>query len=65
MRLHDFAEVSDGNFRVITYSYELKNYLNERGKYKAITTGFLGVEGMQVLEGEIDNVDTIFKPVFV
>ena len=59
-QLHNFAEKSQGNFRVITSSSELSNYIIEKNKNNNITAGFLGVEGMQVLEGEIENIDAMY-----
>jgi membrane dipeptidase len=59
-RLHSFAKESGGDFRVITSSTELNNYIEDRSKNKNIAAGFLGVEGMQVLEGELDNVDAMY-----
>ena len=59
-RLYDFAEESNGDFRVITSSIELSNYIDDRSGNQKIVAGFLGVEGMQVLEGEINNVDAMY-----
>jgi membrane dipeptidase len=59
-RLHSFAKESGGDFRVITSSSELNNYIEDRSKNKNIAAGFLGVEGMQVLEGKLDNVDAMY-----
>lgn len=59
-RLHDFEEESNGDFRVITSSSDLNNYIDDRSGNKKITAGFLGVEGMQVLEGELENVDDMY-----
>jgi microsomal dipeptidase-like Zn-dependent dipeptidase len=59
-RLHDFAKESDGAFRVITSSTELSNYIEDRSGNKKIAAGFLGVEGMQVLEGDLNNVDAMY-----
>lgn len=59
-RLYGFAEESDGDFRVITSSTELITYIADRSNNKKITAGYLGVEGMQILEGEIENVDAMY-----
>ena len=59
-RLFDFAKESNGDFRVITSSTELISYIEDRSKNKKITAGYLGVEGMQILEGELDNVDAMY-----
>ncbi len=59
-QLYKFAESSDGQFRVITSSTLLEDYIEDRFQNKNISAGFLGIEGMQVLEGEIDNVDAMY-----
>ena len=60
VRLYNFANESNGDFRVITSAADLRSYIDDRAKNNKITAGFLGVEGMQVLEGEIDNVDAMY-----
>jgi len=59
-RLFDFAEDSEGDFRIITSTSELARYVEDRDSKKAITAGFLGVEGMHALEGDLDNVKEMF-----
>jgi membrane dipeptidase len=59
-RLYKFAEKSNGEFSVITSSAELNSYIADRRQNQAITAGFLGVEGMQVLEGDLENVDAMY-----
>jgi len=49
------------SFRVITSSSALEKYINDKKTNKNITAGFLGVEGMQVLEGDIKNVDVMYE----
>jgi microsomal dipeptidase-like Zn-dependent dipeptidase len=59
--LHNFATKSSGDFRVITNQTEFKQYLVDRKKSETgITAGYLGVEGMQILEGELDNVKKMY-----
>ncbi len=58
--LFEFAEDSDGKFRVITSGSEFKNYLSDRKKNKNITAGFLGVEGAHALDGKIENIQVLF-----
>lgn len=58
--LYQFAEESDGNFRVITTSAGFKKYLIEKTNNKNITAGFLGVEGAHALDGKIENVQVLF-----
>ena len=58
--LFEFAEDSDGKFRVITSGSEFKNYLSDRKKNKNITAGFLGVEGAHALDGKIENIQVLY-----
>jgi membrane dipeptidase len=59
-RLHESARRSGGTFRVITSRAELSSYERERREKRAISAGFLGVEGAQVLEGKLENVQRLF-----
>ncbi|MCB0497700.1 MAG: membrane dipeptidase [Cyclobacteriaceae bacterium] len=58
--LYQYARVSKGRLRVITNQSELKRYIKDRSVNPNQTAGFLGVEGMQVLEGDINNVQAMF-----
>ncbi len=59
--LYEFAEESAGQFRVITSARELGKLINDRQQNPQLTAGFLGVEGMQVLEGELANVEVMYQ----
>ncbi len=59
--LYGFAEESAGQFRVVTSARELGKLINDRQQNPQLTAGFLGVEGMQVLEGELDNVEVMYQ----
>jgi len=59
-RLHQAAEESEGTFRVIHSRAELDEYRKEREKNHAITGGYIGIEGAQVLEGKLENVQRLF-----
>lgn len=59
-RLQEFADDSEGKFMVIRSSEDLKNYIIDRERNKQITAGYLGVEGAQVLEGELENVQAMY-----
>lgn len=59
-RLHDSAAASGGAFRVIHSRAELERYEEERGANPRSSAGFLGVEGAQVLEGRLENVQRLF-----
>jgi microsomal dipeptidase-like Zn-dependent dipeptidase len=59
-KLHEFAARSNGQFVLIKTQEDLRNYLARRGNENHITAGFLGSEGAQVLEGNLDNLDALF-----
>jgi microsomal dipeptidase-like Zn-dependent dipeptidase len=59
-RLHESARRSEGRFRVIHSRAELSSYEHERLTNPAMTAGYLGVEGAQVLEGKLENVQRLF-----
>jgi membrane dipeptidase len=59
-RLHDSASRSGGVFRVIRTRSELSRYEQERRANPRLSAGFIGVEGAQVLEGKLENVQRLF-----
>jgi membrane dipeptidase len=59
-RLHESARRSGGTFRVISSRAELASYERDRLESRAISAGFIGVEGAQVLEGKLENVQRLF-----
>ena len=59
-KLYDYASNSEGDFRVITSRNEFKEYLSDRKNQEGLTAGYLGVEGMQILEGELANVKVMY-----
>lgn len=59
-RLHESASRSGGVFRVIHTRGELSRYDEERRANPHLSAGFLGVEGAQVLEGKLENVQRLF-----
>lgn len=59
-RLHQSASRSEGTFRVIHSRAELARYADERRANPRLSAGFLGVEGAQVLEGKLENVQRLF-----
>ncbi len=59
-RLHNFAKRSNGQFMVIENKADLAKFLAARKAGQKLTAGFLGVEGAQVLEGDIANVKVMF-----
>lgn len=59
-KLQDTATRSGGRFTLIRTSAELSRYLDRRIKAPHITAGFLGIEGAQALDGNLDNIDVLF-----
>ena len=59
--LFQYAKVSRGRLRVVTSQTELKKYLKDRRENPNQTAGFLGVEGMQILEGDLNNVQVMYN----
>ncbi len=59
--LHDFAEKSNGQLRVISTKKELQQFIIDRQKNHLLTAGMLGLEGAQPLEGNLKNLDVFYK----
>jgi len=60
-QLYSYAESSDNEFRVITSSKELSRFIDDRRVNSSLIAGFIGIEGMQVLEGDLNNVEAVYK----
>jgi microsomal dipeptidase-like Zn-dependent dipeptidase len=54
-----FAERSDGSFVLINGRDRLVSYLERRRTDRAMTAGFLAIEGAHALEGDPANVDRV------
>jgi len=63
-KLHEFAAGSNGQLVLIKTQQDLRNYLARRRNENHATAGFLGSEGAQVLEGDLDNLDALFEAGF-
>jgi len=63
-KLEDTASRSGGRFTLIRTSAELSGYLDRRITEPRITAGFLGIEGAQALDGNLDNIDVLFDAGF-
>lgn len=63
-KLQDTAARSGAKFTLIKTSAELSSYLDRRITEPHITAGFLGIEGAQALEGNLDNIDVLFDAGF-
>ena len=59
--LHQFEEKSKGKFRIIKSLSGFNKYLKDRKNNREITAGFLGIEGMHALNGEIENIDKMYE----
>ena len=63
-KLQYTAARSAGKFTLIRTSAELSSYLDRRIAEPHITAGFLGIEGAQALDGNLDNIDVLFDAGF-
>jgi membrane dipeptidase len=63
-KLQNTADRSGGKFTLIRTSAELSSYLDRRISEPGITAGFLGIEGAQALDGNLDNIDALFDAGF-
>jgi len=63
-KLQDTAARSGGKLTLIRTSAELSSYLDRRITEPHITAGFLGIEGAQALDGNLDNIDVLFDAGF-
>lgn len=59
--LHEFAAESDGKLHMITSKTDLQKFISDRAKNKSLTSGMLGLEGAQPLEGDLANLDEFYK----
>ena len=60
-RLHRTAELSGRRLTLLWTAHDLAGYLERRRRDPRIVAGFLGIEGAQALEGDPDNVETLFR----
>ena len=63
-KLQETAARSGGKLTLIRTSAELSSYLDRRISEPDITAGFLGIEGAQALDGNLDNIDVLFDAGF-
>ena len=59
-KLRDAARRSDGALRTITSRAELEDLLAQRARGADVTGALFSVEGLQNLEGDINNLDVLF-----
>ena len=60
-RLHAFANGSQGGFVVIENSSDLSRYLERRRRHPRITAGLLSIEGAHALDGNLENLDVLYR----
>lgn len=58
--LHNFEQRSEGKFRVIETKADLKQFISDRKSNHSLSSGMLGLEGAQSLEGELSNLDEFY-----
>lgn len=61
-KLHRFADASGGSLTIIKSVADLDRSTTQEGKHRV--AGLLGIEGTQVLQGELANVDVMFHAGF-
>jgi microsomal dipeptidase-like Zn-dependent dipeptidase len=60
-RLREMAADSAGRLTLIESRGDLDAYLTRRGADRGITAAFLAIEGAQALDGDLDNLDLLFR----
>jgi len=63
-RLHGFAAGSNGQLQLIESGTDLERLLAARAGGQAVSGGLLAIEGAQSLEGELGNLDVLYKAGF-
>ncbi len=63
-RLHDAADRSGGRIMVVTNVGELERALEMRSAVKETVLALLSIEGMQVLEGKLENLKLLYAEGF-
>lgn len=63
-KLHKFASESDGKLVIVKSKSGLKALLDRRTKGETLAAGILGTEGSHALEGNIENVQTLYNAGF-
>ena len=59
--LHEFSKKSNESFQIIKSKSDLHSFIKKRQQNKKITAGFIGIEGMHALSGEIKNIDILYN----
>jgi microsomal dipeptidase-like Zn-dependent dipeptidase len=61
LKAHDAAERANGSFIIVTTAAELERELAGREVKKNVVIGVLSIEGLQVLEGKLANLKTLYS----
>ena len=59
--LHNFEQRSEGKFRVIETKGDLEKFISDRKGNHSLSSGMLGLEGAQPLEGDLANLDEFYR----
>jgi len=59
--LNEYSNQSDGKLKVIKSKTDLNIYLKSRKENPDMTAAFIGIEGAQALEGDINNLEIVFN----
>ncbi|CDG85016.1 dipeptidase [Janthinobacterium agaricidamnosum] len=60
-RLSDFADDSNGGFRMVGSRAQLRDFIAARQKNPQLTAGWLTLEGAHALEGGLDNLGRLYR----
>ena len=60
-KLHGFEAASDGRLKIVRTRADLEAVLAARAAGETVVGGILGIEGAHPLEGEIANLDGLFR----
>ncbi len=63
-KLHQFSKKSDGKLILIASVSDLNRYMELRKTDPHITAGLLAIEGVQVLEGDLNNIEVLYNAGF-
>ncbi len=60
-RLHQLEARANDNFVIVKSAADLRRFLQDREENPTLVAGFLGIEGLHCLEGDLKNVDVMFE----
>jgi membrane dipeptidase len=63
-RLHDAERRSNGELSIVRSREDLTRFLEARKAKRSRVAGVLAIEGLQALDGKLENVDTLFRAGF-